>query len=85
MTVQFVSALVYWYLCAATGSIGPAVAHHALHNSLEILELQIAVLLLVVLALAILHRRRPRGRNEATASADRPAHLPGTAVKRSSR
>ncbi|MGL5927566.1 MAG: lysostaphin resistance A-like protein [Dermatophilaceae bacterium] len=58
--IRVLSALLYWYLYVSTGSIWPAVAYHALHNSIEIFELQLAVMLAVTIVLVMLHRRRLR-------------------------
>jgi membrane protease YdiL (CAAX protease family) len=65
LVVQIVAGLVMWFLLATTGSIWPAIAYHALHNSIGIPELQWALTLIAAVALVVLHRRRPRHPGEA--------------------
>ncbi|MGL4177039.1 MAG: lysostaphin resistance A-like protein [Dermatophilaceae bacterium] len=67
--IRVVSALLYWYLYVSTGSIWPAVAYHAFHNSIGIYELKLTVMLVLTIVLVVLHRRRPREEAAPTPSA----------------
>ncbi|MGL5818684.1 MAG: hypothetical protein ACRCYR_14050 [Phycicoccus sp.] len=66
--IRGASALLYWYLFVSTGSIWPAVANHALDNSTEIFELQLALVLVTAVTLLVLRRRHPYGTAPPAAS-----------------